>query len=307
MASKTLLREWLDRLAPCVIRIHARIVNLRTTRLGLPPRVQSGFAILAAGVIVFGVSCRTGGRVEMPTSTMGQLLYSQHCAACHGDTGRGDGAAAIALGVRPRDFRNEPFRYVSTFNAVPTTEDLFQSIRSGRRFGEMPANPHLTDEEVTALADFVRELNRLGWASRLRDEFADDEDLTLDDIDEISHERVTPDEAVVVPLLPPGFRPDTAVGRQLYGASCASCHGPTGRGDGLEKPLDERDRPIAVRDLTTGEFRGGIDLANLFRRIRCGVPGTPMPSQEALTSDDIWQLVYYVKFLTGQRRYEAGS
>ncbi len=39
--------------------------------------------------------------------------------------------------------------------------------------------------------------------------------------------------------------------------SCASGHGPTGKGDGLDKPEDESGRPIQVRDLTSGAFRGG--------------------------------------------------
>ena len=84
-------------------------------------------------------------------------------------------------------------------------------------------------------------------------------------------------------------------------ARCASCHGATGRGDGLDKPLDERGKRISVRDLTAGEFRGGIDREELFKRIRCGVPGTPMPTQEGMDDEEMWQLVYYVQFLAGRR------
>jgi mono/diheme cytochrome c family protein len=35
--------------------------------------------------------------------TAGQELYSQNCASCHGDTGKGDGPAAAALDPKPRD------------------------------------------------------------------------------------------------------------------------------------------------------------------------------------------------------------
>jgi mono/diheme cytochrome c family protein len=35
---------------------------------------------------------------------MGETTYKQICAACHGDTGKGDGAAAIALDPKPADF-----------------------------------------------------------------------------------------------------------------------------------------------------------------------------------------------------------
>ncbi len=123
------------------------------------------------------LSCRsTGPGLSMPASIEGQRLYVAHCGACHGATGRGDGPAAIALDVRPRDFRNEPIRYISTLNGVPTKEDLEQTIRSGRHFGAMPARPNLTDSDVVILADYVRELNRLGWVDRLVEQFEEEEE-----------------------------------------------------------------------------------------------------------------------------------
>ncbi len=237
-----------------------------------------------------------------PDLPQGQLLYTQHCAACHGESGRGNGPAAIAMDVRPRDFRNEQFRYVSTLNGVPTERDLLQTIRLGRHFGAMPARPSLTDAEVRLLADYVREINRLGWVERLTEEFGDDEDMTPEDIDEIAHERVAPSEEIAVPPPGRGFRPDTGVGRDLYMQSCASCHGPWGRGDGLDLPRDDRGKPITVRDLTTGEFHGGTQGEEIFKRIRCGIPGTPMPAQEAMPAEDIWHLVHYVEFLAGRHR-----
>ncbi len=258
--------------------------------------------LVATTLVASLASCKSPGPVlPMPDSPHGSRLYRDHCAACHGNSGRGDGPAAIALLVRPRDFRYEPFRYVSALDGTPTEQDLLQTIRSGRHFGAMPARPSLTDADVNALADYVREINRLGWTEILTREFGDDEDMSSEDIEEIALEHVTPGEPIPIPCRPPTFRSDTEVGRRLYLASCASCHGPTGRGDGLDMPLDERGRPIAVRDLTSGAFRGGVEVAEIFKRIRCGVPGTPMPAQEGLTDAEVWQLVYYVRFLAGWR------
>ncbi len=261
-----------------------------------------GCLVITVGLLPLGFSCRSTERLEaMPVSQEGSWLYVAHCGACHGRTGRGEGPAAIALEIRPRDFRNEPFRYISTLDGVPTYEDLTQTIRSGRHFGAMPARPSLTDADVHALADYVREINRLGWVERLTREFGDDEDMTPEDIEEIALEKVTPGETIPIPCRPHGFRSNTEVGRQLYMASCASCHGPMGRGDGLDKPKDDQGKPIAVRDLTTGAFRGGVGTAELFKRVRCGVPGTPMPAQVGLSDEDVWQLVYYTRFLAGWR------
>ena len=235
------------------------------------------------------------------SSLEGHALFTAHCAPCHGATGGGKGPAAIALEVAPRDFLHERFRYVSTLNGVPTDEDLADSIRYGRRFGEMPASPQLTDAEVRTLAEYIREIQRLGWLDELREEFADDDDTSAEEIEEISHIRVKPRDPIHVVRPAHGFRRDVDIGRELYAANCASCHGLTGRGDGMDKPLDEQDKPLGVRDLTSGEFRGGTKVDEIFKRIRCGVPGTPMSAAVALSDEDVWQLVYYVRYLAGRK------
>lgn len=231
----------------------------------------------------------------------GHSLFAAHCAHCHGSTGRGDGPAAIALTVRPRDFWHERFRYISTINGVPTDDDLIQSIRFGRRYGEMPANPQLTETDLRALTDYTREIQRLGWLEKLQEEFADDEDTTPEELELISYRRITPRDPIHVVRLGREFQRDINRGRKLYSENCLSCHGLNGRGDGLDKPLDEQGKPIAVRDLTSGEFRGGTTVGEIYKRIRCGVPGTPMSAAPALTDEEVWQLVYYVRYLAGKK------
>ncbi len=39
----------------------------------------------------------------------GKAIYETNCAACHGATGTGDGAAAAALDPKPRDFTNQEY------------------------------------------------------------------------------------------------------------------------------------------------------------------------------------------------------
>ena len=266
-------------------------------------------AACAARVTQSPAAATTAGRLAVTSTTdlkaiaslEGHSLFTAHCAPCHGATGGGRGPAAIALSVAPRDFRHERFRYVSTLNGVPTEDDLIRSIRFGRRFGEMPANPQLTDAELRTLARYIREIQRLGWLAVLREEFADDEDTSPDELEEISHIRVNPRDPIHVVRPERGFQRDLDMGRTLYAESCASCHGLTGRGDGLDKPLDEQGRPISVRDLTSGEYRGGTKVEEIFKRIRCGVPGTPMSAAAALTDEEVWQLVYYVRYLAGRK------
>jgi mono/diheme cytochrome c family protein len=257
-------------------------------------------AVLTLALFAFTAAiggCASPGEVSVSRA---EYLYAENCAACHGATGDGRGPMAMFLEVRPRDFRNEAFRYVSTPGGPPTREDLLQSIRDGRTLGQMPAFPYLDHEDVTLLADLVRTMRRTGIARTLTEEFTE-EGLSPEEIDEIAGERVAAGEGIEIPSPGPGFRPDTGRGRRLYMDNCASCHGPTGRGDGLDLPKDEQGNPIVVQDITSGRYSGGTRPREVFKRIRCGVPGTPMPESIALSDEEVWQLVRYVELLAGRR------
>ncbi len=225
----------------------------------------------------------------------GETLYKMFCGACHGAKGLGDGPAAATIEGQPRDFWHERFRYVSTLNGVPTQEDLVQTISTGRQFGEMPSNPQLTEDEVLAVASYIREINRKGTIEKLTKAFSDDDDMEPEDIEAIAEKRLTPAGIIMVPWPGSKFQANPALGRELFLANCASCHGKEGKGDGPQELVDERGRPIKARDLTSGRFRGGADHEELFKRIRAGIPGTPMPAQDTLSDDEVWQLVHYVR------------
>ncbi len=75
-------------------------------------------------------------------------------------------------------------------------------------------------------------------------------------------------------------------GRQLYNATCQTCHGPAGQGD--RGPA--LDRPA----LPHGDNDG-----DLFHTIRAGLPATEMPPFARLTDNEIWQLVAYIRSIQG--------
>jgi PQQ-dependent dehydrogenase (methanol/ethanol family) len=77
-----------------------------------------------------------------------------------------------------------------------------------------------------------------------------------------------------------------AAGRRLYDQACQTCHGGEGRGD----------RGPA---LTTGKFPHGSDDGDIFRNIRNGIAGSGMPAFSILTADQIWQVVSYIRSLSG--------
>lgn len=76
-----------------------------------------------------------------------------------------------------------------------------------------------------------------------------------------------------------------AAGRQLYSSVCQACHGAEARGD----------RGPAL----TGSLRHGATDNEMFRNIRGGIQGTQMPAFSQFTGDQIWQVMAYVRSLSG--------
>jgi mono/diheme cytochrome c family protein len=87
-----------------------------------------------------------------------------------------------------------------------------------------------------------------------------------------------------------------AAGRELFIAACLPCHGPSGKGDGPAAAALERDgKPVRPGNLSDSKMRQETDGA-LFWKISEG--RSPMPVfQEALTEEQRWQIVTYVRTL----------
>ncbi|QDU55159.1 c-type cytochrome [Aeoliella mucimassa] len=75
-------------------------------------------------------------------------LYRQHCATCHGVTGRGRGPAAGMMVPAPRDFTAGLFKWKSTYlKAKPTDDDLRDVLIRGIPGTAMPSFALLEDEK----------------------------------------------------------------------------------------------------------------------------------------------------------------
>jgi cytochrome c oxidase cbb3-type subunit 2 len=80
-------------------------------------------------------------------------------------------------------------------------------------------------------------------------------------------------------------------------AKCWECHGNTGKGDGEKAPglKDDFGFPSRPADLTSGQFKSGPAVHDIFRTMSTGLSGTPMPSyRDSLPEADRWALAYYV-------------
>ena len=92
----------------------------------------------------------------------------------------------------------------------------------------------------------------------------------------------------------PARTPAVARGAEVYAASCASCHGERGLGDGpAGRGLDP-----APANLADAEALRDASPLDFYRRITIGVAGTAMPAFEtSLTAEDRWAAAVYSTLL----------
>ena len=169
-------------------------------------------------------------------------------------------------------------------------------------------------------------------------EETDSFDLALETIDRIANSWVKADDSVIeVPAQTPNDAASIQRGNKLFHgkiANCVGCHGKNGNAEVVTLDFDDwtkefttrlaitpddrdavrpfrkagalRPRQIHPRKLSAGVFRGGGHPETLYRRLVAGIAGTPMPgvmvveqpSATALSSDQVWDIVHYVRSLS---------
>ncbi|MCH8928685.1 MAG: c-type cytochrome [Candidatus Marinimicrobia bacterium] len=205
----------------------------------------------------------------------GKILYDKRCAPCHGLDGAGEGKAAYLLYPKPRDFVSARYRIVSTWERIPTDNDIFGVVSRGIPGSSMPSWAHLSEIERWSLVHYIKT-------------FADNP---------IEPNTAIGDSGVGLLEISP-IAEYTPAAEQLaferFRDACATCHGATGEGDGVSEQIDEKGMPTRPRDLTMGVFKGNPDPEEVYRRIILGMPGTPMPMSDWAYGDDAWHLTNYV-------------
>lgn len=90
---------------------------------------------------------------DVESIAIGQQLYEQNCAACHGPEGRGDGPTALTLNPPPADFG-------SGHTDTHPDGDLYYWILEGIEDTPMPAfGDQISREEAWHLVNYVRRLS----------------------------------------------------------------------------------------------------------------------------------------------------
>ena len=257
------------------------------------------FLALIAIAAATNLPCSHSAPSETPGADTppGAGIYSQHCAACHGEKGDGNGPASVWLYPRPRNFSAGLFKVQSTpAGFLPTDEDLLRSVTRGLPGSSMPSFSYLDEGHRRILVDYVKYLTAYTNTAGAR----------INRFDEAKAEsrEGTP---VVVPPEPPVTVESLALGKAMFTKmQCATCHGETGAGDGVQVPTlkDSFGLPARPRDFNTGLFRGGHTGRDLYLRINIGLAGTPMVpyGDDVLKPAERWAIVHYVQSL---RRTDA--
>ncbi len=94
--------------------------------------------------------------VECTRLQFGRDLYNRHCMHCHGMSGEGTGPTSRYLNPPPRDFRQGIYKYTSTKpTAKAQNADLERTVKEGIAGTYMPSFKLLTDDEVSAIVNYV--------------------------------------------------------------------------------------------------------------------------------------------------------
>jgi mono/diheme cytochrome c family protein len=90
----------------------------------------------------------------------------------------------------------------------------------------------------------------------------------------------------------PSDGPSIEEGRKLYLRHCASCHGPSGKGDGSMALAGG-----TPANLTDETWDHGSSDGEIFVVIRDGTSSDMEPYKDRLTEKQMWQLVNYIRSL----------
>ena len=114
------------------------------------------------GMIIFivalsAVVLSTSLIAQAADAEQGKKLYGQFCASCHGQSGKGDGAAAAALNPKPRDHTDKD--YMSKMSDA----DMLKVIKNGgASIGKSPLMPPwggaLKDDQIQDVIAYIRTL-----------------------------------------------------------------------------------------------------------------------------------------------------
>ena len=193
------------------------------------------------------------GTVDSALFEQGQNLYGANCVVCHQAGGTGAPPVFPALNGNQR---------LKDLNLI------VRPIRLGQ--GAMPALSRLTDEEIAALATYVRN----AWGNKFGAATADRVKTLLAGLGKSTDQKASVWSGVYT-------KAQNERGEQLYSSACSQCHGL--RLNGAGQP-DQPPSPAVARTAFLRKW-DGKSVAELFTYVRemmpTDAPGT-LTEQQAI-------------------------
>lgn len=138
-------------------------------------RMRGMALLLASGALAVTIACASEngspGSTAEPTAEApaakasvtpamierGRELYKSNCAACHGDTGKGDGPGAGVLKPPPRDHTDKAYMDTLTDKEIGDIIKMGGAVK-GKPL--MPSHPQFNPDDLAALVAYVRSLSQ---------------------------------------------------------------------------------------------------------------------------------------------------
>ena len=254
-----------------------------------------------------------GGIKASPAQlNLGKRLYLEHCYACHGVDGGGNGPAAKGLVPPPRNFKQGLFKFGWVMaGELPSDEDFYRILRKGLH-GSAMLPWDLERPALMAIIQYLKTFAPQVWEGKDK-KIGQVMTLTKDPYG-LAHRASA-----------------IARGKEVYHveANCQSCHRAyvpkrefqdmNMKLTGEKIPLNEIEKEFYQLKMQESEYifegterlvktlppdftwhliRSAQTVPEMFLRLKSGVGGTTMPSwDEVLSDDDIWAVSYYVKDL----------
>lgn len=253
-----------------------------------------------------------GVRAEPSQLALGERIYLEHCYACHGKKGDGNGPASKGLVPPPRNFTQGLFKFGWVLSGeLPTDEDLYRIIKKGLH-GSAMLPWDLERPALMAVIQYIKTFAPHVWEGADK-KLGNQVTLTKDPYG-LAHQA-------------------SAIkrGRDVYHleANCQSCHRAyvsrkefqkmNARVNGDEIALEdieedfyqlknqeseylfsgtERLAKTLPPDFTWHSVRSAQTVEELYLRLKSGIGGTTMPSwHEVLSDHDLWAVSHYVRSL----------
>ena len=198
-------------------------------------------------------------------------------------------AAAFFQKDRPRNFTVGVFKFrLTPSGSLPDDGDLLRTITRGVRGTAMPSWHELPQKDILSVIQYIKYV--------LAADHSDPKKPYLYFVEE-------PTKPPIYIGQPPAPTAELLKkGKDVWqAAKCWECHGQAGKGDG-EKAAGLKDDlgfPIPPANLTTGQFKSGPNVKDIFRTMSTGLSGTPMPSfSDTVSEEDRWALSYFVLSLS---------